>query len=149
MQLHSSHTGCWYMVLLNSFYPTTEKTFTRRFFARMQFIMGVVNLFTVAFHSQTNGQVERLSRTIFAGIRHYELKEPKDRDLFTELLIFGYNTQVHWTTGCTHLELDLSRPPAFLPLAKTLVHYPKQSSSNTYCVRRNDSRTSGLIPKYN
>ena len=78
-------------------------------------MLGVKNLYTTTYHPQTNGQVERLNRTILASLRHYVAEHAKDWDLFSDALTYAYNTQAHESTSVAPFELVLSRPPA--PLA--------------------------------
>ena len=93
------------------------KQFTSRFFQHVCRILGVENLFTTTYHPQTNGQVERYNRTLLSAIRTYVSDHPKDWDLFTDVITYSYNTQVHRVTSCTPFELVLSRPPSSLVLA--------------------------------
>ena len=72
-------------------------------------------MFTATYNPQTNGQTERFNRTILAALRHYTAEHPKDRDLFTDALTYGYKTQVQSSTQVAPFELVLSRKPP--PLA--------------------------------
>ena len=85
--------------------------FASKFFQKICQIMGIRNLFTTAYHPQTNGQVERFNRTILSGIRHYVVEHQRKWDEYCGPLTYAYNTQVHRSTGCTPFELVLSRPP--------------------------------------
>ena len=95
--------------------------FASRYFQSICAILGVRNLFTTAYHPQTNGQAERFNRTILAGLRQYIAEHQRDWPEYVGPLTFAYNTQVHKTTGCTPFELVLSRPPG--PLAMELPLY--------------------------
>lgn len=77
------------------FLSDNRKQFIGRFFPHICFIMGIENLFINTYYLQTSGQVECLNRRILAGIRRHLQNHPKNCDLFTDLLTFGYNTQVH------------------------------------------------------
>ena len=73
-------------------------------------------LFTTAYHPQTNGQVERFNRTILDGIRHFCSEHGRDWDEFSSAITFAYNNTVHRATGLTPLQLVLTRPPFPLSL---------------------------------
>ncbi|CDF40411.1 unnamed protein product [Chondrus crispus] len=85
--------------------------FASKFFQKICQIMGIGNLFTAAYHPQTNGPVERFNQTILSGIRHYVMEHQKKYDEYCGPLTYAYNTQVHRSTGCIPFELVLSRPP--------------------------------------
>ncbi|CDF32578.1 unnamed protein product [Chondrus crispus] len=93
--------------------------FASKFFQKICQIMGIRNLFTTAYHPQTNGQVERFNQTILSRIRHYVVEHQKTRDEYCGPLTYAYNTQVHRSTGCTPFELVLSRPPGPVALEYT------------------------------
>ncbi|CDF38390.1 unnamed protein product [Chondrus crispus] len=93
--------------------------FASKFFQKICQIMGIRNLFTTAYHPQTNGQVERFNQTILSGIRHYVVEHQKTRDEYCGPLTYAYNTQVHRSTGCTPFELVFSRPPGPMALEYT------------------------------
>ena len=65
------------------------------------------------------GQVERLNRTILAGLRKYVQKERKNWDLFSHAVRYAHNTRTHSSTGFSPLELVLSRAPASLVIGNS------------------------------
>ena len=73
--------------------------FTSKFFQSICEIFGTRNLFTTAYHPQTNGQMERFNRTILAGLRHYCSKRGRDWDEFSSAVTFGYKNTVHRRKG--------------------------------------------------
>ncbi len=83
---------------------------TAKFFTHVCDILGVKNVFTTAYHPQTNGQVEQFNRTILASLRHFVADHPKEWDLYAETVAFGYNTQAHATTTLTPFDMVVSRP---------------------------------------
>ena len=85
--------------------------FVARFFQSVCRILGVRNVFTTAYHPETNGQTERYNRSLLAMLRHYVSEHQDDWDYFTPTLTFAYNMTVHRSTGTTPFELVLSRPP--------------------------------------
>lgn len=74
--------------------------------------LGIKPKMTTAYHPQTNGQTERYNRTIVSALRKFCSDHPRDWDLFTDALTFGYNSHVHTSTGLTPFELVVSRPIA-------------------------------------
>ena len=95
------------------------KKFIAKLFRETCRILGVKNLYTRTYHPQTNGQVERLNRTILASLRHYVAEHPKDWDLFSDALTYAYNTQAHESTSVAPFESVLSRTPAPLDFEAT------------------------------
>ena len=90
--------------------------FISKFFQSVCNILGTRNLFTTAYHPQTNGQVERYNRTILAGLRHYCAEHAKDWDQFSSAITFGYNNTIHRATSLTPSQLVLTVPPGILAL---------------------------------
>ena len=74
-------------------------------------VLGITNLYTSAYHPQTNGQVERYNRTIASMLRNYLNEHQDDWDVYVGPLTYAYNSHVHRTTRTTPFELVLSRPP--------------------------------------
>ena len=92
------------------------KQFTSRFFQDVCRILRINNVFTTTYHPQTNGQVERFNRTLLSSLRHYIADHPQEWDLYTDALVYAYNTQVHSSTKCAPFELVLSRRPPAISL---------------------------------
>lgn len=85
--------------------------FTAKLFQSACAQLGIKNVFTTAYHPQTNGQTERFNRTLLAGLRAFASEHPKTWHEYAGAVAYAYNTQVHKTTGLTPFELVLSRPP--------------------------------------
>jgi hypothetical protein len=90
--------------------------FTAKFFQSVCSELGIRKIFTTAYHPQTNGQVERYTRTILASLRGYVSKSQDDWDEFMSAITFAYNCRVHSSLGMPPLELALTRPPTTLAL---------------------------------
>ena len=90
--------------------------FTARFFQNICRILGIRNVFTSTYQPQANDQVERFNRTLTSALRKYVGDHPKDWDLFSDVVTFAYNTQVHRTTKIAPFELVLARAPRSLAL---------------------------------
>lgn len=83
-------------------------------------ILGVKNLFTTTYHPPTNGQVERVNRTVFPALQYYVTEHPRDSDLYTNEQCYAYNTQFHSTKRLTPFNWELAcRLPA-VPLVLDL-----------------------------
>ncbi len=65
---------------------------TAKFLTHVCQILGVKNVFTATCHPRTNGQNERLNRTILASLRHYVADHRKEWDLYAETVALAYNT---------------------------------------------------------
>ena len=90
--------------------------FASKFFVDVCTILGIKQLFTTTYHPQTNGQAERFNRTLLQALRNYVAEHQRNWDQFSSAITFGYNCQVHRTTGIPPFELVLSRPPVSLSL---------------------------------
>lgn len=85
--------------------------FTSKFFQSICLAIGSKNLFTTAYHPQTNGQAERYNRTLVTRLRHFVAEHQRNWDEFVQPLTYAYNMQVHASTGTTPFDLILSRHP--------------------------------------
>ena len=94
--------------------------FASKFFQAVCLQLGTKNVFTTAYHPQTNGQVERYNRTLLSMLRNYVNEKQDYWDVYALALTYAYNTHVHRTTGTTPFDLILSRPPP--PYALSLIH---------------------------
>lgn len=81
------------------------------FFRHVCKILQIKNELATTYRQQTNSQVKRYSNTIIAGLRHYFKQHPKNRDLYSVVPRFGYNTQVHSVKNGSLFELVFSQPP--------------------------------------
>ena len=102
--------------------------FAAKFFYAVCALLGVRNYPTTAYHPLTNGQTERLNRTLAQRLRHYVEEHQRDWDEYIQPLKFTYNTQVHGSTETTPFDLVLTRPPSGLALPGTV---PQDAVSNT------------------
>ena len=73
--------------------------------------MRIAHAFSVAYHPQTNGQVERFNATFAAQLAKYSATSRSDWDLFLPSIIYAYNTSVHASTHLTPYELAFARCP--------------------------------------
>ncbi len=69
--------------------------FTAKFLLEVYRILGVQEVFTTTYHPQTNGQTERMNRTICSALRKFVSEHPMEWDLYSDLVTYAYNTQRH------------------------------------------------------
>ena len=93
--------------------------FNAKFFHRACRILGITNLYTSAYHLQTNGQVGRYNCTIASMLRNYVNEHQDDWDVYVGPLTYAYNSHVHRSTRTTPFELVLSRHPPEVSLRRT------------------------------
>lgn len=89
-----------------------------------------VNLFTTTYHPQCNGQTKRSNRAILQALRHYIADHPKDWNLYSDILDYAYNTQVHRATKCAPFELVLFRAQQPLAVAPRPTERPSASATH-------------------
>jgi transposase InsO family protein len=100
----------------------TEKIpqFTAKFFQAACAELGIKKVFTTAYHPQTNGKVQRYSRTILASLRGYVAARQEHWDDYTSAVTFSYNCRVHSSLGMSYFEVALTRPPCISPFSRIL-----------------------------
>ncbi len=54
--------------------------------------LGIVQIFSSAYHPQTNGMTELMNKIICNSLTHYVNKNQKDWVLYYKLVVFAYNT---------------------------------------------------------
>ena len=96
----------------------------------------IAHAFSVAYHPQTNGQVERFNATFAAQLAKYANADHSDWALFLPSIVYAYNTGVHASTGLTPYEVAFARcpkspfdgisPTINLPAAHTFTPYLKR-----------------------
>ncbi len=84
---------------------------TAKLFLETCRLLGIRNVFTSTYHPQTNGQTERINRTLASMLRHYVADDQEGWDQFLPALSYAYNRGVHKSTRTTPFDLVLSRPP--------------------------------------
>ena len=88
-----------------------SKQFAAKFFQGVCSLLGLSNIFTSIYHTQTNGQFERYNRTILAMLRDYINEHQDDWDKYATSLTYAYSNQFHRSTGTTPFSLIFSSPP--------------------------------------
>ncbi|CAF1497794.1 unnamed protein product [Adineta ricciae] len=73
--------------------------------------MQIPHTFSVAYHPQTNGQVERFNATFSAQLAKYCHPDRHDWDLYLPSIVYAYNTSVHSTTQLMPYEVAFGRRP--------------------------------------
>ena len=105
------------------------KQFTSKFFQSVCRLLGLSNIFTSAYHPQTNGQTERYNRTVLAMIRNFVNDNQDDWDRYVTALTYSYNCHVHRSTKTTPFDLVPSRPPPEFSLThRTTRQRPKTTA---------------------
>lgn len=107
-----------------------NKQFTAQFFQPVCKVSGAENRFSTTYHPQCSGRTEQVSRAILQALGYYVASHPRDWDLYTDILTYAYNTQVHRATKRTSLDLLLSRAPQSLALALQPVRVASESASH-------------------
>ena len=85
--------------------------FASRFMEEFTKVLGTKRKLSTAYHSQTDGQTERINQEIGTFLRHYMNYQ---QDNWTDWLAtaeFSYNDKKHVATGKTPFELNFGRHP--------------------------------------
>jgi len=61
--------------------------------------LGIDTNYATAYHPQTNGKVERFSKTLVKQLRHYVSDHVVTWSRYLSLVVTAYNSQVHGSTG--------------------------------------------------
>ena len=73
--------------------------FTGNFWKSLNKILGVKLAMSTAFHPQTDGQTERMNRTLESILRNFVNYKCDDWDAYLSLAEFAYNNSVNASTG--------------------------------------------------
>jgi len=71
--------------------------------------MGIRNLYTSAYHPQTNGQVERFNKTLVHMLMHYIEDHQDNWNELVPVLELAYNSRPHRTAGVAPMDLVTPR----------------------------------------
>ena len=100
-----------------------DAKFTSHFWQALFHQLGTKTAMSTAFHPQTDGQTERLNRTLEEMLRIYATYKQDQWDEYLPAAEFAYNNAKQASTGFTPFELDCGQHP-MTPLAMA---QPKQS----------------------
>jgi hypothetical protein len=75
------------------------------FWTELHKMLGIKVAMSTVYHHQTNGQVERVNRTIEEILRHYVPQQHDDWDECLPVVEFAYNSSIHATTKKTPFEV--------------------------------------------
>jgi len=79
--------------------------FTAHFWGQVLNLLSIEPKLTTPSHPQTNGQTERLHRTMHTILNHYVAEHPRLWDQLLGALTLAYNSRPHRSTGVAPLEL--------------------------------------------
>ena len=83
--------------------------FSNRLMAELTKSMNIQHSFSVSYHPETNGQVERFNGTFCAQLAKYCNDDHDDWDKYLSSVVYAYNTGIHSTTGFIPYELAFGR----------------------------------------
>jgi hypothetical protein len=89
-----------------------DTKFTSLFWTTLFDSFGTKLALSTAYHPQTDGQSERMVRTLKEMLRHFISNTQHDWTDHLPILEFAFNNAVHASTGYTPFELDLGYHPA-------------------------------------
>ena len=88
-----------------------DTRFTGSFWASMCEIWGCTRQLSTAYHPQTDGQTERVNRTLEDMLRHWCGPDQDDWDLHLKLAEFAYNNAHHDSIGTSPFMLTFGQHP--------------------------------------
>ena len=111
--------------LPKEFVSDRDTKFTSRFWRELWEKLGTSLKMTTSYHSQGDGQTERVNRILEEMLRSYVHPRQDDWDLWLPMLEFAYNTAIHSSTGYSPFFLNCGRNP-HTPMTRAI----PQSSAN-------------------
>ena len=83
--------------------------FSNRLIEELTKSMNIKHGFSVSYHPETNGQVERFNATFCTQLAKYYDEGEDDWDEYLSSILYAYNTGIHSTTGFAPYELAFGR----------------------------------------
>ena len=102
-----------------------DAKFTSAFWGRLFELLGTGLKFSASYHHQTNGQAERVNKTMEEALRIFVQGQPKTWPQRLGMFEFAYNSSRHSTTGMAPFQLlygEIPHTPA------SLIHGPSPRS---------------------
>ncbi|CAB3992476.1 Retrovirus-related Pol poly from transposon [Paramuricea clavata] len=107
------------------------RNFEADFMKKVFEILGVKKLRTSPYHHQTDGQVERLNRTLKGILTAYVNQDHNDWDIHLPLALFAYRNSVHASSGVSPFRAVYGREATTpLTLLSSTTETKKQLISN-------------------
>ena len=88
-----------------------EPQFASKFMEEFTKVLGTKRKLSMAYHSQTDGQTERINQEIGMFLQHYVNYQQDDWTDWLATAEFSYNNKKHAATGKTPFELNFGRYP--------------------------------------
>lgn len=88
-----------------------DSKFTSVFWTRLFELLGTGMKYSASYHHQTNGQAERVNRTLEEALRIFVKGQPKSWPQKLGMFEFAYNSSQHRTTGYAPFELLYGEVP--------------------------------------
>ena len=85
--------------------------FASKFMEDFTKVLGTKRKLSTVYHSQTDGQTERINQEIGTFLQHYVNYKQDDWTEWLAMAEFAYNDKKHATTGKTPFELNFGRHP--------------------------------------
>jgi hypothetical protein len=105
--------------------------FTSKFWSSLLEILGVRINMSTAFHPQTDGQTERVNRTLEQILRTCVSYEQNDWDIHLPVVEFAYNNAKQVSTNMTPFFADLGQHPRLPDELLQVTHFDKKSNVET------------------
>lgn len=86
--------------MVNNFHPG---------FQPVCMILRIKNVFLSTYYSQTNGQVDWYYHIFIFRLHHYVEQHSQKRDLYMNIITFGYDIQLYRITSLTSYALELTQ----------------------------------------
>ncbi|QRW15577.1 Retrotransposable element Tf2 protein [Rhizoctonia solani] len=135
-------------------------TFTGKFLRALYQWLGVKPAFSLAYHLESDGQMERVNQFIEFYLRSYVAADHSNWAAWSPLAEYAYNNAKHAATGRTpfelvygrHLVMNPSNVPANVPeadaVADTLAQEWKEAKAALWMSKEKMARPQGTIPEY-